>query len=365
MKILIAGGGTGGHFFTGVAVGEAFEARSPRNEVIYVGTRQGIEARVGPEQGHDVRFIKARPLRGVGLGGKLLALLRLPFSIAQAALLILEVRPSMVMGVGGYASFPVVFAARLMCRMTGIIEQNSIPGLANRTLGWIVHRVFIAFDEARARFPSRRTLITGNPIRGQVVELLTLESTGTVGIGDRLKVLVVGGTHGARPLNKAFVELAGLASEELREKLVIIHQTGDKDLDRVRAAYARAGIDCRVEPFIHEMAEAYRSADLVVCRAGALTVSELMISRRGSLLVPWPGAAHNHQESNARALVEAGAGELILQTELSGEKLAETLERLLRHRRELQMMAWRAGELARPQAAAEVVDEMYRAAGLP
>ena len=365
MKILIAGGGTGGHFFTGVAIGEAFEARSPKNEVIYVGTRQGIEARVGPDQGHDVRFIKVLPLAGVGLGARVRALLRLPLAIIQAARLILEERPAMVLGVGGYASFPVVFAARLMFRMTGIVEQNSVPGLANRTLGRIVHRIFIAFDEARAHFPRRRTLITGNPIRGGVVELLTLESTGTVGLGDRLKVLVVGGTHGARPLNKAFVELAGLASETLRRKLFVVHQTGDKDVERVREAYAAAGIDCRVEPFIHEMAEAYRYADLVVCRAGALTVSELMISRRGSVLIPWPKADHNHQEFNARALVEAGGGEMILQSELSGEKLAEVLGRLLKNRRELQMMAWRAGEQARPQAAAEVVDEMYRAAGIP
>jgi UDP-N-acetylglucosamine--N-acetylmuramyl-(pentapeptide) pyrophosphoryl-undecaprenol N-acetylglucosamine transferase len=365
VKILIAGGGTGGHFFTGVAVGEAFEARSPKNQVIYVGTRQGIEARVGPEQGHDVRFIDARPLRGVSLGQKALALLLMPISIAQSALLVFKERPSMVMGVGGYASFPVVLAARLMFRMTGVVEQNSIPGLANRTLGRIVHRIFIAFEEARAHFPRRRTLITGNPIRGVVVELLTLESTGTVGIGDRLKVLVVGGTHGARRLNRAFVELAGLASDTLREKLLIVHQTGDKDVDRVRDAYDAAGIGCRVEPFIHEMGEAYRSADLVVCRAGALTVSELMISRRGSVLIPWPKADHNHQEANARTLVEAGAGEMILQSDLSGQRLSETLERLLKNRRELQMMAWRAGELARPQAAAEVVDEMYRAAGIP
>ena len=365
MKILIAGGGTGGHFFTGVAVGEAFEARSPENQVIYVGTRDGIEARVGPEQGHDVRFVDIRPPSSDSFGAKLMALLRLPLSIAQAALLILKEQPKMVIGVGGYSSFPVVFAARLLFKMTGVIEQNSIPGLANRTLGRIVHRVFIAFEEARAHFPASRTVVTGNPIRGDVVELLTLESTGTVGIGDRFKVLVVGGTHGARPLNMAFTQLAGLASDKLKKKLFMVHQTGDRDAERVRDAYGAAGIDCRVEPFIHEMGEAYRSADLVVCRAGALTVSELMISRRGSLLVPWPGADHNHQESNAQALVEAGAGEMLLQRDLDGQKLSDVLERLLSHRRELQMMAWRAGELARPQAAAEVVDEMYRAAGIP
>lgn len=365
ISVLIAGGGGGGHFFSGVALGEAFLARCRENRIVYAGTRHGIEARLGPSLGLDVRFVSASPLRGQGLGGKLLALLRLPVAIAQSLAILLRERPAMVLGVGGYASFPVLLAARLAFRLTGIVEPNAVPGLANRILGRIVHRVFVASETARRGLPRSRTVVTGNPIRGRVVELLTLESTGTVGIGDRLKVLVLGCTEGARAINDAFVGLGDHIAPALRSKLFVIHQSGVQDEDRVRRAYRDSGIDAKVEPFIEDMGEAYRAADLVVCQPGGLTVSELMISRRGSILVPSRDVADNHQEINAQALVEAGAAEMILQSDLSAAKLADSLQRLCQSRRDLQLMAWRAGELARPQAAAEVVDEMYRAAGRP
>jgi UDP-N-acetylglucosamine--N-acetylmuramyl-(pentapeptide) pyrophosphoryl-undecaprenol N-acetylglucosamine transferase len=365
MKVLIAGGGTGGHFFSGVAVGEAILSRGGDNQIVYVGTRKGIEARVGPEQGLDVQFITVSGIRGKGIWSKLAALIRLPWSLIQSIGIIARERPKVVIGVGGYASGPVVLAARLMGKTTGIIEQNSVAGTTNRLLGRIVHRVFIAFEEARAAFPASKVHFTGNPIREGVVQLLTLESTGTVGIGDRLKVLVLGGSQGARALNEAFMGIAPFLSEELKKRLLIVHQTGKADEARVRAAYLEAGISAIVESFIDEMAEAYRSADLVVCRAGALTVSELTISRRGSVLVPYPHAIDNHQQINARALVEQGAAEMLLQKDLTPKSLAETLERLASDRRGLQIMAWKAGELAKPQAAFEVVDEMFRVAGVP
>ncbi|MCP4870641.1 MAG: undecaprenyldiphospho-muramoylpentapeptide beta-N-acetylglucosaminyltransferase [Proteobacteria bacterium] len=365
MKVLIAGGGTGGHFFSGVAVGEAFLSRGGGNEIVYVGTRNGIEARVGPQQGLDVRFIDVAGIRGKGLMSKLKTVARLPLSLVQSMRLIMKVKPKMVIGVGGYASGPVVVAARLMGKKTGIVEQNSVAGTTNRILGKIVHRVFIAFEDARDEFPASKVHFTGNPIREGVVQLLTLESTGTVGIGDRLKVLVLGGSQGARALNEAFMEVAPFLSDKLKSKLHIVHQTGTADEDRVRAAYAESGLDAKVEPFIHEMAEAYRSADLVICRAGALTISELTISRRGSVLVPYPHAIDNHQQVNAQALVDGGAAEMILQKDLTPQSLGDCIERLSKNRRELQMMAWKAGEFAKPQAATEVVDEMYRAAGVP
>lgn len=364
MKVLIAGGGTGGHFFCGVAVGEALLSRGGGNEVVYVGTRNGIEARVGPQQGLDVRFIDVAGMRGKGLLSKLKTLVRLPLSLLQSMRLIMQVKPTIVLGVGGYASGPVVVAARLMGKTTGIVEQNSVAGTTNRILGKIVHRVFIAFEEARDEFPAHKVHFTGNPIREGVVRLLTLESTGTVGIGDRLKVLVLGGSQGARALNEAFMGVAPFLSDKLRKKLHIVHQTGTADEERTRAAYAESGLEARVESFIHEMAEAYRSADLVICRAGALTISELTISRRGSVLVPYPHAIDNHQQVNAQALVDGGAAEMILQKHLTPQSLADTIERLAADRRGLQIMAWKAGEFAKPQAAAEVVDEMYRAAGV-
>jgi len=365
MKVLIAGGGTGGHFFSGVAVGEAFLSRGGDAEIVYVGTRNGIEARVGPKSGLDVRFIKVAGIRGKGLGSKLKSLARLPLSLLQSMRIIARERPRIVIGVGGYASGPVVLAARLMGRKTGIVEQNSVAGTTNRILGKIVHRVFIAFEEARSEFPAHKVHFTGNPIREGVVQLLTLESTGTVGIGDRLKVLVLGGSQGARALNEAFMAVAPFLSDTLRSKIHIVHQTGKADQERVRAAYVESGLDARVESFIDEMAEAYRSADLVVCRAGALTVSELTISRRGSVLVPYPHAIDNHQEVNAQALVDGGAAEMILQKDFSPQSLGDTLERLGNDRRTLQIMAWKAGEFAKPQAATEVVDEMCRVAGVP
>jgi UDP-N-acetylglucosamine--N-acetylmuramyl-(pentapeptide) pyrophosphoryl-undecaprenol N-acetylglucosamine transferase len=197
------------------------------------------------------------------------------------------------------------------------------------------------------------------------VQLLTLEATATVGLGHRFKLLVLGGSQGARAINESMTQMAEHLSQDVRKRLYVVHQTGKADEEKVRAAYEETGVEGQVMPFIDEMAEAYRSADLVVCRAGALTISELMISRRGSILVPYPHAVDNHQQHNAQALVDAGGGEMLLQSDLSGASLARAIERLAHNRRGLQEMALRAGSLARPQAATEVCDEMCRVAGLP
>ncbi|MEE2828140.1 MAG: undecaprenyldiphospho-muramoylpentapeptide beta-N-acetylglucosaminyltransferase [Myxococcota bacterium] len=365
ITVLIAGGGTGGHFFSGVAVGEAFLARAAGNRVVYVGTEQGIEARIAPRNGLDLRFISIAGVRGKGLLRKIGAVLRIPLAMLQSARIILKERPKIVLGVGGYASGPVVLAARLMGKMTGVVEQNSVAGTTNKILGRFVHRVFVAFERARADFPSQKVRFTGNPIREEVVQLLTLESTATVGLGDRFKILVVGGSQGARSINASMSEMLDHISEEMLRRLYVVHQTGKADEEKVRAAYEAKGVDGRVVPFIHEMAEAYRSADLVVCRAGALTISELTVSRRGSLLIPYPHAVDDHQRHNAQALVDAGAGEMLLEADLSGKVLAEAIDRLGRDRKGIQNMAWSAGSLAKPQAATEVCDEMCRVAGLP
>lgn len=365
MKILIAGGGTGGHFFSGVAVGEAFVARDSGNEIVYVGTANGIEARVGPEQGLDVRFIDVAGIKGKGLGARLRALFKLPMSLLQSMSLVLKEKPDVVMGVGGYASGPLVLAARLLGKRTGIVEQNSVAGATNKILGKVVHRVFLAFDEARSDFPSHKVQVTGNPIRERVVQLLQLESTGTVGLGDRFKLLVLGGSQGATAINEAMMEMPKHLSPALRESIYVVHQTGLTDEARVRATYDAAGLPSEVHAFIHGMAEAYRAADLVLCRAGALTISELSMSTRGSILVPYPYAIYNHQELNAKALVDAGAGEMILEKDLTPEGLAAAFERLNKDRKSLQKMAWQAGTLARPEAATEVVDVMYRLLGRP
>ena len=365
ITVLIAGGGTGGHFFSGVAVGEAFLSRNPNNKIVYVGTEHGIEAEVGPKQGLDLRYISVRGVRGKGLWGLLKACVLIPLSLLQSAQLVWKVKPQIVIGVGGYASGPVLLAARFLGKPTGVVEQNSVAGTTNRILGRFVHRVFVAFNKAKESFPAEKIRFTGNPIREGLLQLLTLEATGTVGLGDRLKILVLGGSQGARAINEAMMEMPQHLSEEMQRRLYLVHQTGRTDVERVREAYAAANIDANVQSFIDEMGDAYRSADLVVCRAGALTISELTISRRGSVLIPFPHAVDNHQEFNARALVEAGAAEMLLQSDISGQILAQTIERLGEDRAGLQEMALRAGTLAKPQAATEVCDEMHRVAGFP
>jgi len=365
ITVLIAGGGTGGHFFSGVAVGEAFLSRNANNNIVYVGTEHGIEAREGPRLGLDVRFISVRGLRGKGLMGMLKSCFLIPYSLLQSLVLLVKVKPRIVIGVGGYASGPVVLMARLMGKATGVVEQNSVAGTTNRILGRFVHRIFIAFGKASEFFPEEKTRFTGNPIRERLLQLLTLEATGTVGLGDRLKILVLGGSQGARAINQAMSEMPVHLSPEMRRRIFVVHQTGRTDVEMVKDAYSAAEVQGNVTPFIEEMGDAYRSADLVICRAGALTISELTISRRGSVLIPFPHAVDNHQEFNARALVDAGAGEILLQKDISGPVLAETIERIGGDRRGLQEMALRAGTLAKPQAATEVCDEMHLVAGLP
>lgn len=365
MKILIAGGGTGGHFFSGVAVGEAFLTRNEDNQVVYVGTRNGIEARVGPKEGLDVRFITISGIKGKGLVSRLAALAKLPLSLFQSMGLILQERPKIVIGVGGYASGPVVLAARLLGRKTAVVEQNSVAGATNRILGKLVHRVFVAFSPATKDFPPGKAEVIGNPVRERFVQLLTLESTQTVGVGRKLKLVVVGGSQGAHAVNVAMVEALSGMDDELKAKLYVTHQTGRKDEEMVRQGYEKAGVDCKVTPFIDDMAEAYRFADLVVCRAGAMTVSELMISRRGSLLVPLPQAIYDHQTTNAKVLVDGGAGELMVQNDQLATNLQEAITRLEGSRRTLQEMAGKAGSLGKPAAATEVVDTMYRLVGVP
>lgn len=366
-RVLIAGGGTGGHFFSGMAVGEAFAARDPKNQVVYVGTRSGIEARVGPREGLDVRFVRVSGLKGKGAAARVAGLLRLPLSLWDSLVLLLRLRPALVVGVGGYASGPVVMAAKLLRRPTAIVEQNSIPGFTNRVLGRVVDRVFTAFPETEAYFPRRRVVFTGNPIRRRLAETLTLENRSSPGLsaGGEVHVLAFGGSQGARSLNRAMVAMVTELPADLRGRIRLVHQTGEHDHAEVAAGYARAGFDhVEVLPFIHDMAGAYHGADLVVCRAGASTLAEVTVSRRPSVLVPYPHAIYNHQELNARSLVERGAAVMLLDRDLNGASLAGAIAGLVADPERLSRMAAAAADLGRPQAALDVVDECYRLAGL-
>jgi len=351
--MLIAGGGTGGHLFPGIALAEEVSTRHPENRVLFVGTTRGLEARVVPAAGFALETIQVRGLKGMGLLRSLQALLLLPLSFLASWRIVGRFRPDVVVGVGGYASGPVVLAAWARGVVTAIQEQNAFPGITNRILGRVVRAVFIAFEQARAAFPSRKTFLVGNPVRRKLMDNY-LRSRPPV-VDARFRLLVVGGSLGARGLNTRMLEALPHLGD-LRERMDIVHQTGPADLERVKAGYAAAGVSAEVVPFVDDMSAAYASASLVLCRAGATTVAELAICKKAAILVPFPYATDDHQAINAAALVEAGAALMFRESELTGERLAAELRRLAAEPETLQRMERSAGHLGRPEAARELVD---------
>ena len=348
MRLMIAGGGTGGHLFPGIAIAEELRAQHPDAAVRFVGTKRGIEARVVPAQGWELDTIEVSGLKTVGLLGALRGVLRLPRALWQARRVLKAFRPDAVIGVGGYASGPVVLMARLRGIPTAICEQNSIPGLTNKILGKLVRRVFLAFEETRRFFKAKKILMTGNPVRRELVAKLR---AGRAPDADRLHVLVCGGSLGAVAVNELASEaLIALAKER---PLAIVHQTGDKDADKIRARYADAGVAADVSAFITDMASAYLGADLIVCRAGATTVAELAIAGKPAIFVPYPFAADDHQTRNAREMAERGAALCFPQAELTADKLADAIRSLDPARRTAMSTAMQA--FAKPEAAGAVV----------
>jgi UDP-N-acetylglucosamine--N-acetylmuramyl-(pentapeptide) pyrophosphoryl-undecaprenol N-acetylglucosamine transferase len=352
--VLIAGGGTGGHLFPGLAVADVLRDRGVR--VAFVGTAGGIEARVVPAQGYDLHLVPGAPLRGGG-GARLVRGLRAAVQGTRAArALVRELAPAVVLGVGGYASVAGVLAARLAGVPTVLQEQNALPGLANRLLGRVADHVCLGFAAAASYFPAASAAHTGNPIRAAVL------ATPAVPHVDRLGLLAFGGSQGARRINEAMVAaVPRLLARGAR--LDVRHQTGAADLDSTRAAYAAAGAPAAVEAFIDDMGAAYAAAHVVVARAGAMSCAELAARGLPAVLVPYPYAAGDHQRRNAEALVAAGAARMILDRVLDGERLATELAALVDDEPRRLRMAAHAASLGRPDAAARVADACLRLAG--
>ena len=353
MKLLIAGGGTGGHLFPGVAIAEELKARDPEAQVRFVGTARGIEAKVLPELGWDLTLIEVSGLKTVGAWGAVKGVFRLPKALWQARRAVKAFAPDAVIGVGGYASGPVLLMARLGGRPTAICEQNSIPGFTNKLLGRLVKRVFLAFTMSRRFFKAKKIVMSGNPVRRELAAKLL--AAATVQHGDAPPaVLVSGGSQGAVAVND-------LASQALiaiarTRPISIVHQTGTADEEKIRARYREAGVEADVRAFIKDMASEYARADLVVCRAGATTVAELAIAGKPAIFIPYPFAADNHQELNAREMADAGAAKMFRQRELTSEQLAAAITPLLDDADVRAEMGAKMRALAHPQAAATVVD---------
>jgi UDP-N-acetylglucosamine--N-acetylmuramyl-(pentapeptide) pyrophosphoryl-undecaprenol N-acetylglucosamine transferase len=351
VRMLIAGGGTGGHVFPGIAIAEEVVTRHPANDVVFVGTARGLEATVVPKAGFPIELIEVRGLKGKGIADTLKNLLLLPLALWQSFQILRRWRPDIVVGVGGYASGPVVLAARLLRIPTAIQEQNAMAGFTNRVLGRFVEAAFTAFPEAARHFPRGKVYQLGNPIRRTLMENFMRPELRH----DRPHMLVFGGSQGAHALNMRVVEaLPHLA--DLRDRLHFTHQTGARDREQVERGYRACGFEPDVREFITDMSAAYAGADLVVCRAGATTLAELTVCHKPSILVPFPFAADNHQVKNATSLVDAGAAVMIEERDLTGELLASEIRSILSHPERRERMARAAGSLGSPQAAKEIAD---------
>jgi UDP-N-acetylglucosamine--N-acetylmuramyl-(pentapeptide) pyrophosphoryl-undecaprenol N-acetylglucosamine transferase len=353
---MIAGGGTGGHLFPGIALGDEIIARG--GVVRFVGTAHGLEAKVLPAGGYDLALIRVAGLKRVGAVGFARGVLQLPGGFWQSRRVVRAFRPDVVVGVGGYASGPVVLAAAIDGRPTAIMEQNSIPGVTNRILGRLCRRVYIALEPARAHFPAQKTLLLGNPVRSAIREVAALPAPS----GAPPRVLAVGGSQGAHVVNEHLMQAVALLHARGRA-FSLLHQTGAADAEPIAARYRALdpdGTALEARAFVEDMATAYREADVVVGRAGATTIAELCAVGRPAILVPFPFAADNHQEINARALEQTGAATVLLQAQLTPERLADALDALLGDAGLRARMAAASKALGHPAAARDIADDLER-----
>ena len=342
--ILIMAGGTGGHVFPGLAVADYLHARGWR--IVWMGNPDGMEAKLVPMRGYEMAWVRFAALRGKGLLRALLLPVNLLRAFWQALRELARVRPNVVLGLGGYATFPGGMMAALSGRPLVVHEQNSVAGLANRVLAGVADRVLTGFPGVL-----RKGEWTGNPVRAEIAALPP-PAQRYAGRSGPLCVLVVGGSLGAQALNDAVPRALTLIPAGERPRLT--HQSGARQFDQLRAAYAAAGVEAELVPFIDDMAARYAAADLVLCRAGALTVAELAAAGVAGVLVPFPHAVDDHQTGNARFLAEAGAAILLPQAELTPEKIACLLRELTREK--LAAMAEKARTLAKPEATRAVAE---------
>ncbi|MHB8079272.1 MAG: undecaprenyldiphospho-muramoylpentapeptide beta-N-acetylglucosaminyltransferase [Candidatus Krumholzibacteriia bacterium] len=358
MRLLIAGGGTGGHVYPGLAVAEAMRLLQPTADVRFCGTRRGLEATLVPAAGWRLHTVPASGLRGLGPVARARFLANLAAGGAAALALLVRWRPDVVLGTGGYASAPALLAARLLGVPVALQEQNAVPGSANRLLARCADRLYLGTAAAAARFPGRDCLVTGNPVRAA----FRAAPAGPAGASGGLSVLMFGGSGGARTLNRAAGELAALWRG--RDDVTLVVQTGPAGRDEVAAAFAGwAPERARVTAYIDDMATALAGADLAICRAGAMTLAELAVAGRPAVLVPFPHATDDHQWHNAEDVAADGAAVVVRDGSCDGAALAAIVDDLGRDRPRLAAMARASAARARPDAARRIAADLLRLAG--
>lgn len=354
MNVVIAAGGTGGHVYPALALAEEFCRQVPHASVTFVGTGRAIERTMLAGTTWRVEALRVQGMVGRGVRSSLTALLLLPGAIRQSIACLRESRANLVIGTGGYTSPPVVLAACRLGITRALVEPNAVPGLANRALGPLVQRIFVSFERAAHYFRQDKVMVAGTPLRRDF-----LSPPPSIGSGRINTVLACGGSQGANTLNSVVVE-AVRSSSLLRSRVHLIHQTGERDFERVAEAYRDQGVQADVTAFVRDMAQALRRADLVIARCGAATLAEIAACGKPSILIPFPYATHDHQEVNARTVEQAGAGVVLLQPGLTGARLAQEIEALLRHADRVRSMAERSLRLRRTDAAETMVNECRR-----
>jgi UDP-N-acetylglucosamine--N-acetylmuramyl-(pentapeptide) pyrophosphoryl-undecaprenol N-acetylglucosamine transferase len=359
LTVVIAGGGTGGHLYPGIAVARELVRRVPGAHVSFAGTSRGLEARVVPREGFELDTIRSAGLKAKSLASRMRGLGLLGPSALDAWRILTRRRPDLVIGVGGYSAGPVVLLAAWRGVPTMVLEQNAVPGLTNRLLARWIRAAAVTYEQTLGFFHGKGFL-SGNPVRPEFFQEPTSKFEVRSSKFDR--VLILGGSQGAHAINVAVV---AAAPQLVRAQpgLEIVHQTGERDLAAVREAYRAAGIPARAEPFLDAVAGEMSAATLVIGRAGATTLAELAALGKPAVLVPFPAAADDHQRRNARVLADAGAAEMIDQAELSDARLADVVARLLGDRERLAAMSRAMRAFARPDAAATIVDRALALAG--
>jgi UDP-N-acetylglucosamine--N-acetylmuramyl-(pentapeptide) pyrophosphoryl-undecaprenol N-acetylglucosamine transferase len=360
MTIVIAAGGTGGHLYPAVALAREFLHRDPMTKVLFVGTSRGLESKVLAHEGFELVLINAKPVMGKGLTDVLKGLCAMPLSLWQCGRILSQRQARLVIGVGGYTSPMMVLAAALKRIPRVILEPNAYPGLANKAVAPFVQRVFLAFESAARFFDQRKGRVVGTPVRKEF--LTQCRPPG----GERQRgghhVLVFGGSQGAKALNSAAIEgLPDLLKQ--RPHMTVTHQTGEADHDRVSQAYRRAGVTATVLPFVYDMPAAINAADVVVARAGAMTVAELTTCGKPAILIPLPTAIYDHQMKNAKVMEAAGAAVVLPQADLTGATLARSVAQILDDPQRMKAMEDASVGLRRLDAAEAIVRECYALIG--
>lgn len=352
-RILVAAGGTGGHLYPGIAVARCFQAACPGTDIAFLGRRGGLEERLVPKEGFPLHTVTVQSLQGRSKLAQLRSLGVLGIGTLQALRLLRRWQPHLVIGAGGYVMAPALLAAALLRLPRVIMEQNLVPGLTVRVLARYAQRVFTAFPESGDFLPQPQVVCTGTPVRAEIVDQASEALPDDMA---RLNVLVVGGSQGAQRLNQAVIEVLPLLSSAHSQQISFVHQTGETDRLRVIEAYKGRGIAAEVHAFLHDMPRRYQWAHLVLCRAGASTLAELTACGKPAILVPYPHAADDHQRHNALALQRQGAAHVILDAELTGQRLYECLQPYILDPTRLREQAAQSRRLGRPHAARDIVN---------